>query len=235
MKTFNIYVPSYKRYDKIKTKNILDYCTYVVRQSEAQDYMDAGIEDMLAVEDSQIDSMLKVYQWIIDNTKEDIIVMIDDDISNLIYRTDYNVAIEDKETATAELERIAVMMEDLKIGFAGVDFTSRPYGYTQEFDFKGTAGGLVWINKEFFKAKPDPNVEYNEDCDKVLQELLHNRIILKPKYLCMNAVLDVNAGGSNEGKLRQKQLDSIEYMKLKWGRYFQYSFKNNTPNICVKR
>lgn len=33
-KTFGIYVPSYKRYDCIKTDKVLNDCTYVVRESE---------------------------------------------------------------------------------------------------------------------------------------------------------------------------------------------------------
>jgi hypothetical protein len=44
-----------------------------------------------------------------------------------------------------------------------------------------------------------------------------------------------NEGGSNEGKLRQKQIGSIEYMKLKWGCYFKYNYKTNVPNITVPR
>ena len=35
-KTFGIYVPSYKRYDCIKTDKVLNDCTYVVRESEEQ-------------------------------------------------------------------------------------------------------------------------------------------------------------------------------------------------------
>ena len=42
-KTFGIYVPSYKRYDCIKTDKVLNDCTYVVRESEEQLYRDAGI------------------------------------------------------------------------------------------------------------------------------------------------------------------------------------------------
>ena len=44
--TFNIYVMSYQRPHKIMTKNCLEYCTYVVREEEADAYRNAGIDDM---------------------------------------------------------------------------------------------------------------------------------------------------------------------------------------------
>lgn len=235
MPTFNIYVPSYKRANHIQTAHALEYCTYVVRKSEEEDYRKAGITDLIAVEDSKIDSLLKVIQWIVDNAPEDVIAMIDDDIDNLIYRLDYNSDITDPEIATAEIERIAQVMYDLGIGYGGVDFTTKPWGYTSEFGFSGVAGGLRWFNRAVYKAVPDFKAEKNDDIDRCLQELLHNRIILKPKYLCVSGLQDRNEGGTNDGKLRQDQLDSIEYMKLKWGSYFRYNYKTNVPNICVNR
>ena len=50
-KTFGIYVPSYKRYDCIKTDKVLNDCTYVVRESEEQLYRDAGVRKILAAPD----------------------------------------------------------------------------------------------------------------------------------------------------------------------------------------
>ena len=84
-KTFGIYVPSYKRYDCIKTDKVLNDCTYVVRESEEQLYRDAGVRKILAAPDQEIDSLPKIRQWIIDHTPEDIIVQIDDDIERFSY------------------------------------------------------------------------------------------------------------------------------------------------------
>lgn len=40
---------SYQRPDKILTKHLFEYCTYVVRGKEADAYRHAGIEDMLVI------------------------------------------------------------------------------------------------------------------------------------------------------------------------------------------
>ena len=77
-KTIGIYVPSYKRYDRIMTWNVLNDCTYVVRESEEEAYREAGITKILTGPDEEINSLAKVRQWIIDNTPEDIVIQCDD-------------------------------------------------------------------------------------------------------------------------------------------------------------
>lgn len=90
------------------------------------------------------------------------------------------------------------------------------------------------VYRAALKARPDHRMKFNYDLDLVLQELLMNRIILKPRYLVGRDKQDVNAGGDSF-KLRQDQIDSIQNMKMKWGKYFSYDFKHNKPHINVKR
>ena len=120
-KTLGIYVPSYHRYDCIKTDKILNDCTYVVRESEADLYRAAGVRKVLAAPDGEIDSLPKVRQWIIDNTPEDIVVQVDDDIERFSYVNKNNmVAVTDPDVVDAELVRIAQILSDLHLGFASI-------------------------------------------------------------------------------------------------------------------
>lgn len=86
--TFNVYVPSYKRSNKILTQNAVEYCTYVVRKSEEEDYKKAGVKNIWAVEDELINSLVKVHNYIIDNAPEDVVCLIDDDVESLHFRLD---------------------------------------------------------------------------------------------------------------------------------------------------
>ena len=219
-KTLGIYVPSYRRPNRIITEHLLNSCTYVVRKSEEEAYRTAGVKKILAVEDELINNMSKTRQWIIDNTPEDIVMQIDDDISSII---------------DMEFLRIAQILEDLHLGFASITVTSKPWSYTQEFQFAGLCGGIYWFNKEWYKAQMDIKADVKEDTDKVLQELLHNRIIIIPKYLAMNAGIDTNEGGDNINKNMRKIVECNEYMRLKWGRYYEFDERKNTPKIAVKR
>ena len=94
--TFNIY----QRPHKIMTKNCLEYCTYVVREEEADAYRNAGIDDMLVIPKDatlecggKVHSFMSTLYWIIENTPEDVIFVADDEKLKLL--DSYGVAIGD--------------------------------------------------------------------------------------------------------------------------------------------
>lgn len=235
---FGIYVMSYNRYDRILTDNNLEYCKYVVRESQSDLYRKALGRDVVSIpdtvfEDTTKDGAITTFEWIVNNTEEDIIALLDDDIEYFLYRLDTNERIEDKHIATEEIERIAQLMLDLEIGYGTICGTSVPYGYDAEFGFKGSSGACRWINKGVYKAKCDQRVKYNFDVDIVLQELLLNRIILQPKYFCAKTAKDKSTRGSSE--MLSEMNESLMNMKYKWKRYFEYDTKKDVPKIAVKR
>jgi len=232
--SYNVYVPSYQRYDdKLRIYDYLEDCTYVVRKSEAEKYKANGIDKLWVVDDEHIDNIHKVHDYIIKNSPEDFIVIIDDD-GKLIYRTDLTRDMTPEE-GTSELARVAQIMIDLNVGYGCTDAVPAGYYYDAEFKFKGMCGGLKWIYKPKFKAKIDPECQYNFDLDLELQELLHNRIVIKPIYFIDIGGQDTNKGGSNTDKTKAKRIAGIEYTKNKWGKYFEYNYKNNKAKINVKR
>ena len=208
--TFNVYVPSYQRYgDKVRIYDHLEYCTYVVRKSEEAKYRAAGIERIWSIEDSLIDSMHKVFQYIIDESPEDVICIVDDD-GKFMYRNIDNSDMTN-EQASSELERVAQMMADLNIGYGCTDANPAPFYYDQEFKFKGMSGGCKWFNKAAFGARIDPATNYNFDLDLELRELLTHRVIFKPVYFIDVGGMDTNAGGSNVDKNQTKRIEGIMY------------------------
>ena len=194
--SLGIYVQSYHRYNAILTQDLLERCTYVVRRSEEELYRKAGVKSIWAAPDEEVNNAIRTYWWIIDHAPEDIVFVADDDIEDVMYRLNNITPIKkDKEIITSEIERIAQLMADLDIGYACIDATGVPYGYDGEFAFKGTSGSMKWVNKKILKARPDERVKYNYDLDLILQELLVNRIILKPRYIVGKDHQDTNAGG----------------------------------------
>lgn len=233
-RTLGIYVPSYNRADTTNTFKWLDYCTYVVRKSQEEQYRARGIESIWAVEDKEIDNLCKVSNYIVEHSPEPIIFTIDDDVDGFIYRLQDMEPITDKAVIMAEIERIAQIMLDLNIGFGAEDASIAPWNYDAEFSFKGTTGAMRWFNKAVYKSRFREEVYHNCDLDVMLHELLVNRITLKPKYFLVKAGTDINKGG-NSSKTRQAQRDCVKEMKLRWGKYFKYNFDNNKPTINVKR
>lgn len=236
MATFNIYVPSYNMANTTTTYKLLEYCTYVVRKSQEKDYRENGIKDIWAIDDELIDNGLKVHDYIIKNAKEDVIAMCDDDIINFMYRMDTNDPISDVETATSEIERLAQLTEDLRIGYLTTDSAPQPFGYDQPFSFSsGVSGALKIFNRKVFKSKIDFDTFYCFDVDLILQELAYNRVVLHPKYFLAHALIDKNSGGFSSTKTRSKVMSNVATMEVKWGKYFGYNFVRNIPKINVKR
>ena len=124
---------------------------------------------------------------------------------------------------------------DLNIGYGCTDAVPAPYYYDAEFKFKGMSGGCKWFYKAKLKSRIDEKTNYNFDLDIELNELLQNRVIFKPIYFIDIGGQDTNKGGSNTDKNQEKRIAGIEYMKLKWGKYFDYDFKSNKAKIIVNR
>lgn len=236
--SFNIYCMSYKRPNAIMSKNLFEYCTYVVREEEADAYRASGVDDLLVIPTGEAWSFMSTLYWIIKHAPEDVIFVCDDDIEKFVYRLDDTTYLEhkdgtpDKEMITAEVERIGQMIADLDIGLAFDQPTLAPYAYDSEFKFVGMPGHIRWINRNALKATYDKNDPAASDVDMMLQELLKNRIILQPRYLCVKAAMDLNEGAS---RTRAGHLILVESLKNKWGKYYDYDHKRNIARLGVKR
>ena len=79
---FNIYCMSYKRPDKILTKHLFEYCTYIVREKEADAYRRAGIDDMLVIPEGEVRNFISTLYWLIQHAPEGVIFVADDEIKN---------------------------------------------------------------------------------------------------------------------------------------------------------
>lgn len=160
-KMFGIYIPSYNRADTISTHKLLEYYKVVVRKSQKEDYLKViPEENLIAVDDEEICSVSKVWNWVIDNAEEEVIAILGDDMSGCLYRLDFNVPIEDYSLITAEIERIAQLIYDLDIGYGCDDATNTPWNYNQEFAFTGTTGGITWVNRKVYKSRYNDAIGY---------------------------------------------------------------------------
>ena len=237
---------SYRRYDNILTQSLLEYCTYVVREEEADKYKAAGVKSILVIpKDARLKCGTKIWSfmttlyWIIENTPESVIAVVDDDIEYFSYllTESVNITAEYKnsvEVATSEIERIAQLIVDLQLGFAATVPSAIPYKYDKEFHLKGTPGTLRWINKPCLKAVFDPKDFATSDIDMAMQEVMKNRIILMPMYFTEKS----SSMGKNKGGTTVQSNIMTQYrlaLKNKWGKYYQWNERKNQSYISIKR
>ncbi len=234
--TFGVYIPSYGRARRgVVTGKWFENPHYVVRKSQKNEYKKAGFPNIIAVDDDEIDDYAPVFNWIVDNAKEDVVAIVDDDVKNFMYRLEYNYQIEDMETCQAEFERLAQLIWDLDLGLAFGTATPTPYGYTSEIGWFGIPGAFKVVNRKKIKSRMDPDIPRAQDIDYVLQELLNNRVCLCARWLVDTPYEDkeTNTSGS-----RYNQADietSTAIMKSRWGKYFRYNEEKNTPIITIER
>lgn len=234
MKTFNIYIISYKRAKETKVHEHLEYCTYVVRKSQEQEYKQYTKSNVWGIDDELISSFVKVNNYLIENAPEDVIAVLDDDIDNFYYRLEKSEKIKNPITITRELERMAQIIIDLDIGIMGSPIRNIPYGYTREINVSGMIGPIRMYNRSKVKGRYI-EMPFFTDTDFALQELLFNRIILRPNYFVTDAKIETNKGGMNIRRTKQIQENQYELLKEKWGKYISFDTKKNITKIMVKR
>lgn len=234
--TFGVYIPSYNRYERgMITGKLFEHPIHVVRKSQEEQYKEHGFTNVISVDDELVDGYSDVYNWIVSNANEDVIAIVDDDVKNFMYRLEYNYPIEDVETCQSEFERLAQLIWDLDLGLAFGSATPTPYVYTSEFGWFGIPGAFKIVNRKCIKAKMDTDLPRNTDIDYVLQELLKNRVCLNAKYLVDNPYNDRSTNTSGSTYNSNAIEASVDMMKLRWGKYFDYNANKNVPYIRVQR
>ncbi|MCA9497125.1 MAG: hypothetical protein KC589_09340 [Nanoarchaeota archaeon] len=227
-----LYVISYNRWNEINTYKFVPTSTYVVRKSQEENYKKAGIKKIWAVEDDLIDSWVNVMNYVVENAKENNIVIMDDDIIGFSYVHKIADWIEDTEIIRDELERISTIIYDLELGHGLFNFTPDARKYSQEFAFHGTGGSVYFFNREKVKSKFFNEAYAVADAEFQLQELLENRIVIYPQYITSKS--NYNQGSNTQKRTLQKVNDSILWTKRKWGKYFDVNEKWKTK-IKIKR
>lgn len=234
--TIGVYIPSVGRAERgMITGKLFESPKHIVRKSQEQEYKKMGFINVIGVEDNEIDGYGDVFNWIVENAKEDIIVIADDDIKAFSYLLERAYRIEDVETVQAEFERIGQILYDLDIGLAYGPATPAWYNYTCEFSFFGIPGAFKVINRKALKAKMDSELPRCTDIDFVLQELLLNRITLSVKWLVDSPYEDSTTSTSGSTYNAKGIQQAVEIMKARWGKYFSYNMKKNIPRIRVQR
>lgn len=233
--TFRVYIISAGRASRgpITAKNFLVY-THIVRKSQESQYIEHGFSNVVGVEDEKINSYDKVFNYIVENAKEDVVAIVDDDIDYFQYRRDETYTIDSAETVQAEFERLAQIVFDLDIGLAFNSPNGSPFKYTREFAFSGMPSACKIVNRRVIKAKMNNNIIRNIDVDYVLQELLVNRICLNPKYIVLKEhPVDKLTRVTGTICSYDDINNSLETMKLRWGVYFGYKRVNLKPIVYI--
>lgn len=214
---FKIYSPSYKRADVCKTHKYIPSVTYVVRESEAEDYK--GVHDKLwIVPDSAQGNVARIRNYMLENAPEDNIVFMDDDIKHFGRFNGNELTKLDNEGVLNMIQEGMQLAKELGTCYWGINLLQDKGAYREYTPF-GTKqmvlGPFCGHMKNPFRY--DEKIYLKEDYDMSLQVLNKYRKTLRMNmyhYVCDQATL---RGGCADARSVSREMEHIFLLQKKWG------------------
>jgi hypothetical protein len=214
---YKIYAPSYKRSGLCKTHKYLKQVIYVVTESERSAY-DGVHENIWYVPDSAQGNLSRVRNYILDNTKESNVLLIDDDINSIGRWNGTEHKKLDEDGVYNMIQEGFQLAYDLDVRFWGINCVADKGSYREytPFGTKQYIGGpfQAHCNNDL---RYDEKIYLKEDYDMTLQVLNKYRKNLRLNmyhYDCDQATL---AGGCASYRSIEREKEHNEMLVKKWG------------------
>ena len=212
-----VYSPSYKRANICKTHKYLPFITYVVMESEEEEYR--KIHDKIwVIPDNIQGNLARVWNYILDNSKSEKVVTLDDDIK-YIGRWNRNEHKKlDQEGVLNLLQEGFQLAADLDVRYWGLNCLMDKGSYREYTPF----GTIAYIGGPFqahFKnpLRYDEKIYLKEDYDMTLQVLNKYRRNLRLNmyhYVCEQATI---VGGCADYRNLEREKEQNILLQKKWG------------------
>ena len=217
MNGIGYYSPSYKRPNGVITQRRYSEAIYVVRESDADDYINNG-HKCWVVPDSAQGSVCRIRNYILDNAPEEKIVLMDDDISGIgkWERQIERVLNEDEFYQFCEIGFI--MAEDLGVKYWGMNLLMDKGAYREytPFSLKSVILGPFQAFNNL-DLRYDENLPLKEDYDLSLQVLNKYRKTLRFNAYHYIAKQHTNLGGCADYRTREREKEQMDLLIKKWG------------------
>jgi hypothetical protein len=215
-----IVIPSYKRPRDCITAEYLSEATIAVHDFQAEKYREHNENDLLVMpDDLQKQGMSAIRNWILDNTPEDEVLMIDDDIK-YIGRFENTRRKKLSEGEVYQLINNGYRMaKELGTKLWGINLQSDGKFYREYTPFslsQVVLGPFMGIIKDE-DIRFDERLGLKEDYDYALQVLKKHRKILRFNKYHYKARHIEDSGGAATYRTMKKEQDQAELFEQKWG------------------
>jgi hypothetical protein len=213
------YAPSYKRPEKSITQINYPFIKLIVRESDAEEYIQNGNE-IVIVPDSAQGNLCKIRNYILDNYFEDCdcIVLMDDDCKG-VYRWDGQKKIKfDGDQLIEFAEQMAILCEDYGFKFWGLNCVQDKGAYREHTPF----GTLQYIGGPFqahlkSSIRYDETLPLKEDYDITLQHIKEYGGCLRINFANYDVKQAEQSGGCATYRNIQKETEQFLLLQKKWG------------------
>lgn len=216
----NIYIPSYKRFERVRTFEYLGCGKIVVPKSQKLDYIKRYGNHVIAIPDKKDGSVSKKRNAILDlieqEQKDGFGWVCDDDLVG-IKRKKENKELSGEE-ALELLEKTYIKAKDINVTYAGFDYSEDKMKLKDYLPFsmnKPIFGiSLIYANDNI---RYDTRLKVNEDVEFWLQKINKCRKIFKDNQYC--AVFFGHDGGK-DSVIKYNRGEQKRYATMinnKWG------------------
>jgi len=212
-----IFSPSYKRARIVTTQKYLPSCKYVVAEFEADEYIAEG-HDCWIVPDSAQGSVCKIRNYILDNSDEKELVIIDDDMS-YIGRWNGSKSVRlDHDDVLEFIDHGFLMANDLDVKLWGMNIIGDKGSYREytPFSMKSPILGPFQAFRNI-DLRYDEDLPLKEDYDLSLQVLNKYRRTLRFNmyhYVCKQKTI---TGGCAAYRNIDFEKEQFKLLVKKWG------------------
>jgi hypothetical protein len=217
MLDFKIYAPTYKRGNLCRTHKYLKEIIYVARESERDDYKDTH-DKVWIVPDSAQGNVARIRNYILNNSEEKNIILLDDDIKHF-GRWNGTKSVKLGEFEAYDMMQEGMQLaEDMDVKFWGLNCIADKGSYREytPFGTRQYIGGPFQAHRDN-DLRYDEEIYLKEDYDMTLQVLNKYRRNLRLNmyhYICDQATL---AGGCAEYRSVGREMEHNEMFRKKWG------------------
>lgn len=216
----NIYIPSYKRWDRVRTYEYLGTGHIVVPKSQEHHYKQRYGKAVVSIPDNYDGSISKKRNAVlnlINKEQEDGFGWIcDDDIVNLVRKKE-NIKLNGNE-CLEHFERLYIMAKDMGATYGGFDYSAdnmklkdmAPFSLTKLIYY----GTLINANDGI---RYDERLRVNEDVEFYIQKMNTGRRIIKDNQYCINTFGDDGGQDSVIQYTRAEQRKYATMINNKWG------------------
>ncbi len=215
---YKIYCPTYKRADICKTHKYLKNIIYVVRESEKEDYKNVH-KNLWIVPDSAQGNLSRIRNYILNHSKEENIILLDDDIKHFGKFNGNKLKKLNESEVYKMIEEGIQLATDLDIVFWGINCIGDKGSYREYTPFGLTSyiGGPFQAHRKN-DLRYDEKIFLKEDYDMSLQVLNKHRKNLRMNmyhYVCEQATLK---GGCATYRNIETEKEHNNLLQKKWGK-----------------
>lgn len=222
------------RANTCNTQNILpDWVPFLVPESQKAEYEAAMPNRKIETLPDDAIGLGKVRNWCVDNYKQDIVIMCDDDLHRIYDLTgDDSRLITDRDEAMAVVLSLAGLAKDMGVhwfGFRNLDI--RKYSNFEPFALNESPSGIVGVMGKKYRFRDD---KFKVDIDMTLQNLLEDRICLVDRRFSVSNKMMGGKGGNSSTRTSAEFQRSVQALKERWGNFLSTRWSKSDISINIK-